>query len=509
VSGGRWTAASTAVRGVSQLALLWLLAHWLTPAELGLAAVVLVLMGLAQMYADAGIANAVIQRSGITRSECTTLFWASTGVGLLGGLVILAAAGPVAFFFEDPLLEPLVLAAAPAPPLASVGQISLALLQKELHFRRVALVEMSAAGAGFAAGATLAVADAGPYALVGSQLASLASRSALCLISGRHQWRQGLHFRLAELRGFLGFGLFQLGERTVNQLTQSLDRLIVAKVLGPAAAGLYALAAETALRPALMLVPVLTRVAFPVLSRVQEDRERLVRGYASLLRVTSAIILPVLAFILVGAEAMVGVLFGPQWLDATPLLRVLALTAMLRGLISPVGVLLLARGRADLGFKWNLSIALPQLAAVVLGAKLGGLEGTALAVAAVTALWMPLAYLALVRPLVGPCASRIAVAVAPAVIASLTAAGFGWLLATLFTEGGVPWLLLAAAGSGLGYVLSWLVAFPKASSSIWALVPRPRGHAPARQGGDDDRVEGRPGRDASNGARPAKSDSVT
>ncbi|MDZ7344622.1 MAG: oligosaccharide flippase family protein, partial [candidate division KSB1 bacterium] len=130
----------------------------------------------------------------------------------------------------------------------------------------------------------LAVADAGIRALVFGELASAAALSLLGFAAGRRAWRPAFRFRRGDLAGYLGFGLNQLGERTLNAFGMNVDYLLVGRVWGPTTLGLYTVAFELASAPTRFLNPVFTRVAFPLFARMQSDKAALARGFVELTR---------------------------------------------------------------------------------------------------------------------------------------------------------------------------------------------------------------------------------
>lgn len=103
------------------------------------------------------------------------------------------------------------------------------------------------------------------------------------------------------------------------------------------------------------------------------------------------------------APIAVPVIFGEQWLPSIILIQILAIVGLLRSTGNPVGSLLLSKGRADLGFKWNLALTITQIPGLYLGAKLGGTVGVAIAFAALQCVYAILNYLVLIRILLGPC----------------------------------------------------------------------------------------------------------
>jgi O-antigen/teichoic acid export membrane protein len=99
----------------------------------------------------------------------------------------------------------------------------------------------------------------------------------------------------------------------------------------------------------------------------------------------------------------IDVIFQPKWADSVRLVEVLAFVTLFRSIGNPIGSLVLAKGRADLEFKWNVLVVVCQLAAVWAGARLGQAVGVALGLLVIEAIFFVLCYGLLIRPLVGSC----------------------------------------------------------------------------------------------------------
>ncbi len=135
---------------------------------------------------------------------------------------------------------------------------------KDLQFKRLAGVEVAAAIGGCVVAVLGAFQGWGVLALVLGQLAATIIRSGLLAVMGWVSWRPTLHFKREDLGGFISFGLYQMGERSINYFAWNLDKLLIGRILGSSALGFYNVAYQLMMRPLMVLNPILTRVAFPV-----------------------------------------------------------------------------------------------------------------------------------------------------------------------------------------------------------------------------------------------------
>lgn len=383
--GVRWTTTSMIVVTALQLAQVAVLARLLPRTDFGLMAMITVVLGFGAAYADMGLSNAVIYRQDATRDQLSSLYWLNVLAGLGVYAAILALTAAIAAFYREPRLLHLLPVAGLVFVIAPFGQQFRALLQRGLRFRLLATVDMCAAATGAAIAIVCAVSGLGVLSLIAGQLVNTAVRAAtLCTIGWRSE-RPRLQFRWHDTRGFVSFGLYQMGERSVNQLTANLDYLVIGRMLGPAVLGTYAIAYQLVVMPMMKMSPVLMRVAFPVFAMRQNDPATLRRGYARVSGLLAFAVCPFLVALVILAPVVVPVVYGPKWPDAIPLVQVLGVMALLKILSNPSGAVFLAIGRANVGFWLNLGTAVAALGGFVVAATYGGATGVAWAWAAIAA----------------------------------------------------------------------------------------------------------------------------
>jgi O-antigen/teichoic acid export membrane protein len=201
-------------------------------------------------------------------------------------------------------------------------------------------------------------------ALVIGILAQSAARSLQLVSVGWRRWRPGLHFARADLTGYLSFGLYQIGERTIYYLSANIDYLLIGRYLGASPLGVYTIAYQLVVMPVSRLNPILTKVAFPVFSRRQDDPAALRRGFGELTELVALVTFPLLIGLGVVAPVAVPAIFGPDWQPSVVLVQIMAVMGLLMCLSNPLGAALLAKGRADVGFWLNVAstaVAIPAL----------------------------------------------------------------------------------------------------------------------------------------------------
>lgn len=439
----RWTTGGSIFRVLLQLAQLAVLARLLRPEDYGLMAMVTVMTGLTALFADLGLGNAYVQRQQVSEAERSSLFWANIFLSATLALLLLIGGPFFAVMLGDARLSPLLQLASVALIGNSLGQHLRKHAEKHLNFRGVVLTEVLAAIAGFLASLSAALTGWGVYALVVGALVSALAASVLAWGMLADGWRPKAHCRWADLRGFMGFGGTVVLNDLLNEINKGVDILLGGRMLSAAALGLYSVPRQIVFQIQGAVNPIITRVGFPLIARIQHDRAQVRSIYLKTLNMTAATNAPLYIGVAAFSAPLVAIVFGRQWERSVELLSLLALWGYLRTTSNPVGSLLLGMGRADLSLKWNLAQVFVVFPLLWLGAQWGVL-GLAWALLAHAVLMFIPGWFFLVRPL---CHASLG----GYVLAALRPA----LLAVLAVLPAI-WMSRALIGQGLAFVLAVL-----------------------------------------------------
>jgi O-antigen/teichoic acid export membrane protein len=376
ISGVKWTSLSSILVAVIQLIQLAVLAHYLNASDFGLMAIVSVIIGFSALFMDMGISASIIHKQDITHIQLSSLYWLNIAAGLLLFILVYLSAPYVAAFYNESELVPLVRLLALTFVLSAVGNQYAILLQKSLRFALIAKINILSVFGAFILSVLLAANGFGVYALVYGTISNIVVSTLLNVLIGIKEHRPALCYSHTEIRPMISFGMYQMGERAINYFNSQFDVILIGKLLGTEALGIYSIAKNLAMRPAMIINPVITRVAFPVMAKVQDDIPRLKGIYLRTINYLSSINFPIYLLIALLAEPIIYLFFSEKWEGSIVILQILALYYAIRSTGNPVGSLQLARGRADLGFYWNLGIFFVTPVILYIGSR-WGLEGTA------------------------------------------------------------------------------------------------------------------------------------
>jgi O-antigen/teichoic acid export membrane protein len=228
------------------------------------------------------------------------------------------------------------------------------ILHRNLDFKRVAVQEIASMALYLILSLWMALAGYGVWSLLVGYLIAHGLGHAWIFIAGIRSWHPKAVFDMRGLWPVLRFGFFHSGEKIIQFFSTKADQLIVTSLLGIHALGLYNMALNLVIYPIQRINQAVSQVTFPLFSRQQDDVQALRNGYLNVLKTVTLINAPLLAGIMVTAPIFIPLLIGPQWTESIMLTQLLSMYAYQRSTGAPSGSLLMAVGRTDMSFGWNL-----------------------------------------------------------------------------------------------------------------------------------------------------------
>jgi O-antigen/teichoic acid export membrane protein len=374
--GAGVTLLSQAVRLVLQLGSLVVLTRLLTPAQVGLVAMVTAVINVAEIVRDFGLSSAAIQAPTLSREERGNLFWLNLGLGSACTLTAVVAAPALAALYSEPRVEPVVLALAGLFVISGLNTQYRADLSRGLRFGALALTDVLAQLASVVVAITTAWHGAGYWAIVYQHLTLAAVTCLLNVLQGR--WRPGWYRRDVSIRKYIRFGANLLGTNVIGYAVNNVDNVALGAVWGSGSVGLYGRAYQLVQMPLQQVNAPLGRVVLPVLARVVDDAAAYQRYF---LRFQLAVCYSLgLAFSLLAglATPLVAVLFGPQWQAVAPLLMLLAVAGVFRAVDSAAYQLWVSKGLTGRLLRFYL-VSRPLMVLAILAGLPWGAKGVATA----------------------------------------------------------------------------------------------------------------------------------
>jgi O-antigen/teichoic acid export membrane protein len=446
---GFWQGLTTI--GVNSLTLIksMVLARILSPEAFGLMSLALMTIRGAQLLTDTGFGTALIQRKGDFDEAKDTAFTLLAIRGLLLALLMLPVAYFMAGFYEKPQLLALIAVCGLSFVVSGFTNISLTAAIRDLDFKKIAIIENSAAVTSFVVALVIALWFRSVWALVISFIVSGAVKLVLSyvIIEGRPKFQ----IEIPIAKELLHYGKYITGSTILLFIATEIDTAVIGKVLDIEKLGHYSVAFMLANFPATHVAFVISNIMFPAYSKIQGEPELLRATFCKVTELVSSLVVPVMTGMAVAADVLINVLYGEKWMDAIPPFRILCIFGAIHSVVTVNGYMFNAIGRPDVGLKIAL-LRLSGIAALILPAiQYSGVVGAAWAMTFV--MFLSLLYgLWQVRKILSVPVIDTARSLFPAVVKSF-AVGLGILLAArLLPEKNVASLLLLILVGALIYL---------------------------------------------------------
>jgi polysaccharide transporter, PST family len=369
VRGVTWTVLRSVSSRIVGSAVFIALARMLEPADFGTVALASVFVVLISVLVESGFAEALIQRDQVTPRDLNSAFWVNNAIGIALATVLIVFADIIAEPLGQPQLAPVLRVLSAVFVFSALASVPQAILRRELAFRAIALRGVAATLVGGAVGIAMAIAGAGVWSLVGQMVANALVGTAI--LWAMCSWRPGWSLSASSLRELLRFSAKILGERLALFASRRSDDLLIGLVLGPVALGFYTVAYRILLILTETIIWTIEGVAFPMLSRLQNDKARRTRAFYALTWLCAAVAVPAFLALAVLAPELTRVAFGPRWVDAIPVMQALALVGIPHAAAYCNKAALNAAGRPDLSLRIALLTCVINVIAFALVAGWG------------------------------------------------------------------------------------------------------------------------------------------
>ncbi len=362
------------------------LARLLLPEDFGIIAMTVIITDLVMNTGDMGFATALIQRKEVTPSHLSTAFWTGLALGIIFSIVTVAVSPFVADFFRNELVGPVLAVQSLIFVFAPLRYIHGSLLMKRLQFLRLSITEVGQGITYLVASISLAFAGFGVWSIV---LGSLISQLVLVILRWiLCRWHPSFTFSTTSLKELWRFGSNLTGSRIIHFLAKRLDYLIIGRFLTSAALGFYSMGYRVVSIPTTTLYITMGRVAFPAFSIIQDENERLRRGFLKSITFISIIGLPLFAGAAVVGPELIKVVLGQKWIDVTLPLQVLCIMGGFNTLGLAVIALVQSKGRTDINLKLSIANLVLLIPCLIIGVRFG-MIGVAIAISTVTFILWP------------------------------------------------------------------------------------------------------------------------
>lgn len=348
------------------------LARLLSPSDFGAVAMLMVFISLSEAIIDAGFSSALIQKQNVDQRDYSTIFVWNICFSVLLYALLFFTAPAIANFYEIVILKDILRVQGIVIILNSIILVHIAILKRQLNFKRITKINLPAIIIGTLAGIIVAFCGAGVWSLV-LKILLTAIVQVFCYYKIK-SWIPSFNFDYQRFKSMFRFGGFIFVNRIVNTLYHNILALIIGKCFSAYTLGNYNQARKLEDLPRSALSSVVNNVAFSAFSRINTDPHRLREAASKCMRNMSFIIIPLLLGAAVVAKPLFIILFTTKWIQAVPYFQLLCFAGIVLTPLELNTGILEATGRSKISLNIRLFQRMAGICLIVAGIRFG-MEG--------------------------------------------------------------------------------------------------------------------------------------
>ena len=320
LSGVKWSAIGRfSTQGISFIIGL-MLARMLSPTDYGLVGMLGIFFAIAQTFIDSGFGSALIRKKDCTDEDYSTAFYFNIAVGIACFLILYLFAPLIASFFDTPILKDIVRVLSINLFINSLTIVQGARLTAAIDFKSQAKVSLITTILSGGIGLAMAYNGFGVWSLVYQSVASTTIRAVLLWIITH--WRPQKKFSLQSFRYLFGFGSKILASSLLHTIYVNLTTIIIGKFYSAKDLGYYSRGESLATLPSSNIMGILQSVTYPILSKIQDDDQRLIQVYRKYISMASMVIFFGMCLLAALAEPFIITLLTDKWANSIVFLQV-------------------------------------------------------------------------------------------------------------------------------------------------------------------------------------------
>ncbi len=384
--GFNWLGGATVLAKIVDFLTILTMLLFLTKQQVGIASLVISVGMIIEAFNGFGTGEALIQARSVSRPQLDTLFWYIVGAALLVGGLTLIAAPWIASIYGDSGMTRYFLAIALKQPLVGAALIPLAIMNRDLQYERIAVVNVCATMAAALTRLGLGAAGAGAWALVAGY-----SASGFYMLIGAmlaRPFRPALRFRVSTILPLIRFGIRAAIANMTEQTFKNIDYLLIGWFYGASRLAVYRVAFDVAMEPAMAVGTLVNRTILPVLARVSAVNGDIAPIVTWSLRKIVNLVVPLAMALVLAADPLTSLLHddkGHDYSAAAIPLKILAAASLLRVVSQLISMVILGSGRPGAAAAQSvMTLLLLGTGVLAVGFTLHGEIG----IIAVSAIWL-------------------------------------------------------------------------------------------------------------------------
>ena len=361
------------------------LARLLSPGEYGIVGMLAIFTLIAGNLQDSGFGVALVNIKDIKHNDYNSVFWFNIAVSLFLYAVLFLCAPLIAAFFHQPCLTSLSRFIFLGFIFAAISIVPNAVLTRALRVKEKAIVSLMAL---LISGSVAVI-----MAFKGFSYWSLATQQVLynvVICVGRYycaRWMPSLHIDFTPVKRMFSFSYKVLITAILTTINNNVLTVIFGRLFPAQAVGNYYQANKWNTMANQLVSNTLSQVAQPVLTRINDDTERLRRVFGKMLRFTAFLAFPAMFGLALVAPQLILITIGDKWVDCIPLLQILCFSGAFIPFYTVYQNLFLSMGKSDT-FMWLSICQIAIMLLMVFACRQFGITAMVIAFACINILWL-------------------------------------------------------------------------------------------------------------------------
>lgn len=329
-----------------------ILARLLTPTDYGLVGMISVFIAVSQIFIDGGLTTALIREKDASDADFSTAYFVNFTLSVVFYFILFFSAPIIADFYEQPLLKPLLRVVSLTLVISALSSVHNTLLSKRVDFKSKTIISIATSLSSGAAGIFCAAKGFGVWALVAQSIAGASIATVLTITFAR--WFPKHFFSKDSFKRLFAFSSKILAASLIHTIYDNAYPLVIGKKFSAKDVGIFTRGGQFPQVANSTLVSTFNRVAFPVLSQVQDNDTRLLNAYEKYIQVFCFLAFPILMGICGCAKPLTLLLLTDKWIECVPFVQIYCFSFLPNGLIQINLNLLYVKGRSDLALRMEI-----------------------------------------------------------------------------------------------------------------------------------------------------------
>ncbi len=316
------------------------------PSEFGLMGMIYVFIGVGVVLIEGGLTESIVRTQKTNQEDYSSVFYLNCILSILMYVVLYSIAPNISEFYDEPRLTSIVRIFGLTFIISALSAVQNAILVKKMEFRKELFIVVPSLIIGGSVGVLMAYFEFGVWSLVA--MALMKSLVMTLLLWFFSDWRPSKVFDFVKLKLHFKFGSRLVFMEVVNNIFANIYGVFIGKNFSASDVGFYTQGNTLRQVPVSNIYGAISKVAYPLLSRYQNDEQKLQSYYKRIYLFTIFLLTPIMLVIFLYASEIIMILFTEKWLPALPYLKILCFAGILHPMVVFNMLLFKVKGRSDL-----------------------------------------------------------------------------------------------------------------------------------------------------------------